>query len=68
MNILGLVTTFILTVLMTPFVKKFAIRVGAVDQPNQRKVHKKIMPRMGGLAIYLSFIIGYLVFVGNLSR
>jgi len=65
MNILGLVTTFILTVLMTPFVKKFAIRVGAVDQPNQRKVHTKIMPRMGGLAIYLSFIIGYLVFVGN---
>lgn len=41
--------------------KKFAIKIGAVDRPNSRKVHTTIMPRLGGLAIYLSFIIGLLV-------
>ncbi|MBA2874607.1 glycosyltransferase family 4 protein [Thermaerobacillus caldiproteolyticus] len=52
---------FALSVLFTPFVKKLAFAVGATDKPNQRKVHQKIMPRLGGLAIYASFIIGYLI-------
>ncbi len=33
-------------------------RIGAVDAPNYRKVHARIMPRLGGLAIFLAFIIG----------
>ncbi|WLR50618.1 MraY family glycosyltransferase [Bacillus tianshenii] len=52
---------FILTLLFTPLVKKLAIKIGAVDQPNQRKVHQRIMPRLGGLAIYLSAMIGLLI-------
>ncbi|KKB35933.1 glycosyltransferase family 4 protein [Bacillus thermotolerans] len=43
---------------ITPLVKKMAIAVGAVDKPNYRKVHQRIMPRMGGLAIFFSFMIG----------
>ncbi|MFP3472357.1 undecaprenyl/decaprenyl-phosphate alpha-N-acetylglucosaminyl 1-phosphate transferase, partial [Micrococcus sp. SIMBA_144] len=31
------------------------------DRPNQRKVHQKIMPRLGGLAIFLSFVIGVII-------
>ncbi|TCP26017.1 UDP-GlcNAc:undecaprenyl-phosphate GlcNAc-1-phosphate transferase [Scopulibacillus darangshiensis] len=46
---------------LTPFVKKFAIKIGATDLPNHRKVHSVSMPRLGGLAIYLSFIIGFLI-------
>jgi len=42
-------------------VKKLAFKLGATDRPNHRKVHQKIMPRLGGLAIYLSFIIGLLI-------
>ena len=53
--------SFIASILITPLVKKFAIKIGATDQPNHRKVHQKIMPRLGGLAIYISFIIGLLV-------
>lgn len=56
-----LVLCFIASVLLTPLVKKFAIYIGATDKPNARKVHQKIMPRLGGLAIYLSFIIGYAI-------
>ena len=58
---LTLILCFITSILVTPLVKKLAYKIGATDKPNQRKVHEKIMPRLGGLAIYISFIIGYLV-------
>ncbi|WP_170008247.1 glycosyltransferase family 4 protein [Bacillus fonticola] len=58
---LTLALSFIISVLVTPFVKRMAIKVGATDKPNQRKVHQKIMPRLGGLAIYISFLLGYLI-------
>ncbi|MFJ5713611.1 glycosyltransferase family 4 protein [Neobacillus sp. NPDC093127] len=56
-----LIICFISSILLTPLVKKLAFKIGATDKPNHRKVHQKIMPRLGGLAIYLSFIIGMLV-------
>jgi UDP-GlcNAc:undecaprenyl-phosphate GlcNAc-1-phosphate transferase len=40
---------------LTPAVKRFALRIGAIDVPNHRKVHTKTMPRLGGLAIYIAF-------------
>jgi len=55
----GFVIALIVALLMTPLVKKFAFFVGAIDKPNHRKVHTRIMPRMGGLAIYLAFIISF---------
>lgn len=58
---LTLLGCFIISVLITPIIKKLAIKIGAVDQPNHRKVHQKIMPRLGGLAIYITFIIGFLI-------
>ncbi|MGP4078985.1 glycosyltransferase family 4 protein [Pseudalkalibacillus sp. R45] len=49
-----------LTVLiLTPYVKKFAIRIHAVDHPDQRKVHGKVMARLGGLAIFIGVVVGY---------
>lgn len=53
------IATFCLAVLFVPFVKQFAFRVGAVDQPlkNSRKIHKTVMARGGGIAIYLAFLI-----------
>ncbi|WML46115.1 MraY family glycosyltransferase [Neobacillus sp. PS3-40] len=46
--------------ILTPFVIKFAVWFGAIDKPNERKVHQKIMPRLGGLAIFIGVIAGYL--------
>ena len=51
---------FLISFLITPVVIKLAPRLGALDRPNYRKVHTRIMPRMGGLAIYLGFIIAIL--------
>jgi len=51
----GFAAALVLVVLLTPFVMKMAHAVGAVDHPNERKVHTRIMPRLGGLAIFLAF-------------
>ncbi|MCI3921372.1 undecaprenyl/decaprenyl-phosphate alpha-N-acetylglucosaminyl 1-phosphate transferase [Paenibacillus sp. TRM 82003] len=58
---LGFFVALLLALGVTPAVKRFAIKVGAVDAPNQRKVHTRIMPRLGGLAIYLAFVAALLV-------
>lgn len=54
-KVLGpMLIAFLLVVCITPFVKKLA-KIVALDKPNERKVHKSLMPRMGGLAICLGF-------------
>lgn len=56
--------SFILSACFTPFAIRVAKHVGAMDVPDgKRKVHDKPMPRMGGLAIFLSFLIAYMLFV-----
>ena len=54
-DIMMALLALLISLILVPFVAKLAIKIGAVDKPNERKVHTKIMPRMGGLAIYLSF-------------
>ena len=40
---------------LTPFVRRLAFKLGAVDYPNQRRVNTQPMPSLGGLAIYVTF-------------
>lgn len=54
--------TFLFVLTIIPLVKKMAEHVGALDLPNARKVHKKPMPRLGGLGIFLGFLFGYILF------
>ena len=54
--------TFVTSVLLVPFVMKAAKHVNAMDIPNQRSAHSKPMPRMGGLAIFGAFLLGYMLF------
>lgn len=56
-----LIVCFVLSIFLTPLIKKFAFFIGATDKPNKRKVHHSIMPRLGGLAIFISFIAGMLM-------
>ena len=44
----------------TPLVILLASKTGAMDKPDSRKVHKKPIPRIGGLGIYIAFIISML--------
>ena len=55
--ILAFIIALLASWVLTPYVKKLAFRIGALDKPDGRKVHHGIMPRLGGLAIYLAFVI-----------
>ena len=62
-NILLMVlVTFVFVALFIPVVKKIAEFIGAMDIPNERKIHKVPMPRLGGLGIYAGFLLGYILF------
>lgn len=62
MILLMVIIPFIFVTIVTPFVMKIANHVGALDIPDKRKVHKKPMPRLGGLGIYAGFLLGYILF------
>jgi len=54
--------TFITSLILVPIAKKAAVHVDAMDIPNKRKVHATPIPRMGGLAIFGAFLLGYILF------
>ena len=57
-----IVTCFLFTVAALFYVRKIAHQIGALDIPDERKVHTKPTPRLGGLGIYLGFLFGYILF------
>ena len=60
------IVTFLASLILVPIVKKIAIHINAMDEPNERKIHKVPMPRLGGLAIFLAFLLGYILY-GDVS-
>ena len=56
------IVPFIVVALVIPFIKDLARHLGAMDEPDERKVHKKPIPRMGGLGVFIGFLIGYMLF------
>ena len=54
---------FAVSLVLTPIVKRIAFHVGAVDKPDgKRKLQKEPMPALGGLAMFFSFLLGYMLF------
>lgn len=49
--------------LLVPLVRRAAIKLGLVDRPNNRKIHKSPIPRVGGVALFLGSLIGALPFL-----
>ncbi len=56
---------FGVTLLVTPWVAKLAYFIGALDRPGKRKVHDKIMPRLGGLAVFAGFLAASSLLIGD---
>lgn len=53
-----LLVSFSVTTLLVPLFRRLAIRLGIVDRPSlARKVHRRPVPYLGGLAFYLSFLV-----------
>ena len=63
-TLLALLVALVVSFLMTPIVKTFAYKVGAIDVPKDaRRMHKTPIPRLGGLAIFIGFMVSILLFV-----
>ena len=64
--ILIVLTTFSISAVIMPLIIKIAYHIGALDKPREeqehRHIHKKTTPKFGGMAIYISFLIGYMLF------
>ncbi|MCI8818264.1 MAG: undecaprenyl/decaprenyl-phosphate alpha-N-acetylglucosaminyl 1-phosphate transferase [Oscillibacter sp.] len=64
---LALLAALVISFLMTPVVRTFAYKVGAVDVPKDaRRMHKTPIPRLGGLAIFIGFMLSVLI-LGNVQ-
>ena len=55
----------IIVAFIIPIVKKIAIHINALDIPDARKVHTRPIPRLGGLGIFIGFLVGYMIFGQN---
>ena len=62
--LIALLVAMVISFLMTPVVRSFAYKVGAIDVPKDaRRMHKVPIPRLGGLAIFCGFMVSALLFV-----
>ena len=60
---LSFVVTFIISCLLVPVVSKISKKLGIIAHTNKRTIHKGIIARTGGYAIYASFLIGTMIFL-----
>ena len=61
----SMAATFLLSLALTPLIRGLALKIGAVDNPNARRVNKVPMPTMGGLAIFIAFNIANFALLRN---
>lgn len=47
---------------LTPLTRQIAMRLGVTAAPNKRNIHSGHMPLMGGMAIYIAFVLSVLLF------
>src|SRR5690625_1641955 len=59
--VIAFVISCVTTLIITPFMMKLAIKLKAVDRPNnKRKMHQAPKPSMGGLAIFIGVAAGFI--------
>jgi UDP-GlcNAc:undecaprenyl-phosphate GlcNAc-1-phosphate transferase len=59
----GAAIALVVVVLLTPAVGGMARLLGAVDRPDARRVNRRPIPRLGGLAIFLGIVVPALAFL-----
>lgn len=62
-NLAACVTAFLIAFITLPVIIKFFLDKNLVDVPGRRKIHKKITPSMGGVAIFIGFLIASLIWM-----
>ena len=60
------ITTFVFSAFIMPIMKRVAHHIGAIDVPRttegNRHIHKRPVPKLGAVGIFLSFLFGYMLF------
>jgi len=54
---------FAIVYILIPVLSKLSFKIGFLDMPNERKIHKQPIPVMGGIGIFIGFVIVFLLFV-----
>ena len=54
-TVLLFMASFILSFVFTPFVRLFCLKLRLLDMPSRRKIHEHALPRLGGVAVIISF-------------
>lgn len=62
-HIIGAIISYLLGVFIVPFVIEYSKKQGLIDKPNERKIHKKPISRLGGVAIWSSTMLTFLFLV-----
>lgn len=60
--ILIFATALVFAMGATPVARRLALRTGFLDAPNARKIHASPIPRLGGVAMYVAFILALILF------
>lgn len=66
LHLFAFLSSSCIVILFIPPLRKLAFRVGFVDKPmldNERKIHREPIPLTAGLAIFIAFIVSYIIFV-----
>ena len=61
-------TAMVTTLLLVPSIKRLARVTGAIDEPNERKIHTGHVPRMGGLAMFLGCLLTFLIYLEGFEQ
>jgi len=63
--VIAVIFAALMAFVATPIVRVVAHKIGAIDNPKvepERRMHKEPIPRLGGLAIFFSFVVSVLLF------
>jgi len=63
LQITAAITSFIISFLIVPVIIKYSLKKNLLDIPGRRKIHKKVTPSMGGIAIFLGFFLSSLIWI-----
>jgi UDP-GlcNAc:undecaprenyl-phosphate/decaprenyl-phosphate GlcNAc-1-phosphate transferase len=62
-HIIGAIISYLLGVFIVPLVIAYSKKQGLIDEPNERKIHRRPVSRLGGIAIFASTMLTFLFLV-----
>jgi len=62
-QILSFFVAMLITYMITPFVRSRAMKLGVLDKPSKRRIHKQPTPRLGGISIFVGLFLTCFIFI-----